>query len=151
VISNHPEITGPAMEVIRDHEPRTYAQMNDAPWRVYIVTDIRRDAIVGELASESWSFAANFPAADAVTVTSLGNPPTLVNLAQVQEDAGSNEVSFEDMLAETLVHEFRHYQGADEIPAFRAGIRFSRELGDEKLAEAGERVLARAEQGDYPS
>lgn len=116
MISDDPEFTDPAMDVIRRIDPETYNQINDdSGWNVSTGDRPRHED------------------ADAVTPASVpgrrlsrNERYTILDPLQITTGAADLGVPVADFAASILVHEFTHHLSGklEEVPAYQASVRF---------------------------
>ena len=154
--SNHPEITGPAMSVIKNADYGTWEQINaDDTWNVYVLVNVDQSATDTVMAVAGYNPIAAIQIIQELDDGAAGLTPgdiprnqrwTIFNMPLIRETAEHQDLPVSHLLASTLVHEFRHHNGADtEWPAYTAEIAFDRKMGDP--AWTADRIEMRQEQG----
>ena len=158
-IKSYPEIMRPAFRFIEKHAPNTFEAMLNAYWPVTAVKDMDELLPLAKLISRSdfHQIAHTLAGANAVTAESSVFPelkdriPQVVdhnswfNLPCLLKTARREHVDPTKLLATVAVHEWKHRRGYDEGPAYDAGVKFAREMGELRIARWHEQ-LGRDEQ-----
>lgn len=154
--SNHPEITDPALSVIKNADYGTWAQINaDDTWNVYILVNVDQSAGDTIMAVAKGNPLMAYQIMQELDNGAGGLTPgdvprnqrwTIFNMPLIRDNAEHQHLPVSHLLASTLVHEFRHHNGADtEWSAYAAEIAFDRKMGDP--AWTANRIEMRQEQG----
>jgi hypothetical protein len=144
-----------ALSLIAYYDPATMARMQASNWTVHVVAEpddleplfnLARNGQIkfGMLAALGHSLT--LPSTMGITVNAVRPgtsrsdiPPALLDQTwvawpQVNEGALEFETSVARTAAMVLVHEFQHYLGYGEGPAYDAGVTFARKMGETKMA-----------------
>lgn len=142
----------PAIRLIQQFDPATWARMKAADWTVEAIGANDLFGIMvrnGVPFDEARGTSAHF-AQFGMGLTLTGNPNnpglisgeldgnTWLNLDRLNLASEQTGIALDNLTASVLVHEFNHHEGGDEPEAYNAGSNFARRLGDRKLLATSE-------------
>lgn len=154
-LTNHEDAMRPVMRLIEQYAPNTYEAMENAYWPVTLVAESSDlDNIIamvkhGEVSQyEAMDIAGDINRALGLTLVPVDkNRPgplsnqTWLNYPAIMSQARRSHLDPARLAATVLVHEWTHRKGhTDEAPAYAAGAKFARLMGDERLAQNQEQT-----------
>lgn len=154
-LTNHTEAMIPVMRLIKQYAPNTYEAMENAYWPVTLVAEecdldnIMNTVKRGEVSKyEAMDIAGDINRALGLTLVPVDkNHPsplsnqTWLNYPAIMRQAQRSHLDPARLAATVLVHEWTHRKGhTDEAPAYAAGAKFARLMGDERLAQNQEQT-----------
>jgi hypothetical protein len=154
---NHPELTTPALQLIKQHTPNTYEAMQNAHWPVTAVTSEQDLAPISkrieddELDYLAWAIQHGLGCTlgmitDETPQELIENDQTpdvlrtttWLNIPGIARQAYHGDVDPGKLLADVMVHEWTHRRGYGEEKAYTAGTDFALKIGEPDIARMSE-------------
>jgi hypothetical protein len=147
----------PALSLIAYYDPGLFARMQASNWTVHVMAgpddleplfNLARNGQIELSMLAAMGESLTSPSVMGLTVnavrrgTSRADIPsalldqTWLAWPQVSEATLQFETSAARVAAMVLVHEFQHYLGYGEGPAYDAGMAFARKMGENKMADS---------------
>jgi hypothetical protein len=149
----------PALDVIAQTAPKTYAEMQATDWNIRVITEgddlipvfhgladefgmYDAFGMTNELASEmdraygvTVGKTTDSESKNEDEIPKILRHATFINRYTLERGAKDLKVSLPKMVADTMVHEFTHRKGGNEDAAYDMGAKFADAMGEHKLAD----------------
>lgn len=129
--TNNEALLNTGMDQVKKYDPELAEQMLNSAWVVNFVETGYESCVMDLGLMDALSMLSELN--HSLAVTDSITRVSFFSVENVKDDAEHEEIDIPLVYAQTLVHEFVHFNGQCEPPAYMAGINFAAKSGIGKL------------------